>query len=156
MSLDDYLEKRRRNQAKKQLRLTKPYLMGAQLDQEVDRVLGVSDSEGMDWVSILKTEVSDYPTPESVIDKVEKIANEFGLHPWALYWNFNKKVLKLESSGRKKSNYLALLKEIASSDKKLTETEKIQAICLFSKEVLKEDPPLTRSQAEVIIIQKGW
>lgn len=156
--MTDYLEKRRRHKAKKMLRLQKPWLMGALLEQEVDRVLGVADSGKLDWTTLIESgkRVSEYPTPESVIPKVIEIADKYGVHAWSLYYRFKRKVLKLVASGRKKSDYLALLTEVAATPQTLNEAEKIQAICLFSEEVLDEKPPLTSDQAHSLLIMKGW
>jgi hypothetical protein len=154
MSLNDYLNKRRRNQAKKQLRRTKPYLFGDQLDQEVDRQFGISDSGSMDWAAIQKTEVSDYPTPDSVrYEDVVEIAKEFKLRPYALYWFYLKKVNKLDATGRKKNDYKALLKELAPSviGKELDFDTKIVAATIYAKDL--KSVTLTRSEAESMIME---
>lgn len=132
--VSDYLEKRRRNKIKKQLRLSKPYLMGAQLDQEVDRIMGISDSGVMDWAAIAKTEVSDHPTPESVTQaEVREVAGQFGIRPYHLYWFYMQKVTKLQAGGRKRNDYLAVLKDCATTalKKELSDEEKITAVLMF-------------------------
>lgn len=131
-----YIEKRRRHRVKKQIRLQKPWLMGAQLDQEVDRVLGIADSGRMDWAITKKTEVSEHPTPESITEnQVRSTAKEFGIRPYQLYWFFMRKVTKLQASGRTKHDYLAVLKETAATalKKNLTDEEKITAALLFGR-----------------------
>lgn len=153
--MNDYLEKRRRNQTKKMLRKSKPWLMGAQLDAEVDRVLGVADSGKMDWATLVESgkPASQYSTPESVHSKIEEVASQFSIKQWVLYWFFKKRVLKLEASGRRKSDYLALLKEVATKVKPLSHTEKVQAMVLFANEVKGEE--MSADQADLIITTKG-
>lgn len=153
--VSDYLEKRRRYKAKKMLRREKPWLMGDALEQEVDRVLGIADSGKMDWATLIESgkPTSKYPTPESVYPEIEAVANQFSIKQWVLYWHFKKRVLKLQASGRRKSDYLALLKETATKVKPLTNTEKIQALTLFSQEVKKE--PMTPGEAESLLMMKG-
>lgn len=149
--MSNFLEKRRRNRTKKMIRLQKPWLMGALLDQEVDRVLGISDSGRMDWAMTKKTEVSDHPTPDSVTeDEVRAIAKEFGVRPYHLYWLFMMKITKYQASGREKHNYLAVLKECASAaiKKELTDEEKITAVLLFGQFT---SVTITRQQAEFML-----
>lgn len=132
----EYLEKRRRHKVKKMLRLQKPYLMGALLEQEVDRVLVVADSGKMDWAMTKKVETSDYPTPESITQtNIREVAKEFGVRPYHLYWFFTQKVIKLQASGRTKHDYLAVLREVAVTalKKSLTDEEKITAALLFGQ-----------------------
>lgn len=150
----DFLEKRRRHKVKKMLRLQKPYLMGALLDQEVDRILGISDSGRMDWAMTKKVEVSDYPTPDSIKEAhVREVAKEFGVRPYRLYWTFMQKVTKLEASGREKHNYLAVLKECAATTikKELKDDEKITAVLLFGQFT---NVSITRQQA-VEMLEQG-
>ena len=154
VSMNDYIEKRRRNQVKKQLRRTKPYLMGQQLDIEVDKVLGISDSGVMDWAAIQKVAVSDYPTPESITpDLVRSTAKKFGVRPYLLHWVFIQKINKLSASGRTKADYLAVLKEcvLVALKKQLTDQEKIIAVVLFSEFA---GTPITRLQAEIMLDQE--
>lgn len=155
MSLDNYLDKQRRKQAKKQIRRGKPYLAGEALEREIDRVLGVADSGKMDWITLIESgkSTSKYSTPESVYPKIAEVAKQFSLRQWVLYWFFKKKVLSIRASGRKKSDYLALLQETATKIKPLSKTEKIQALILFSNEVRGEN--LTTEQADLIITTKG-
>lgn len=155
--MNDYLVKKRRRELKRQLRLNKPWLMGDRLELEVDRRMGVADSGVMDWVMNIELgkTTSDYPTPESVHKEIESVAGEFGVRQWQLYWIFKKKVLKLEAGGRKKSDYLALLREIAmnfSNNKPLSDEEKALALVLFSKEVVKDDLSLDRAR---LLIELG-
>lgn len=139
----DYLAIKRRNKLKKEIRKAKPNLFGQALDREVDRVMGVSHSPQMDWASVsaMSTPPSQYPTPESVIPHIEEVANEFNIKQWALWWQFKKKVNKLEASGRDRHDYMALLKQIAMTPKKLSYEEKILAYQLFGKEIIGEDMP---------------
>lgn len=153
--VSEYLEKRRRHKAKKMLRREKPYLMGDALEQEVDRVLGIADSGKMDWAELVESgkPASPYQTPESVFPEIEKVANQFSIKQWVLYWYFKKKVLKLQSSGRRKSDYLALLKETATKVKPLSRTEKVQALVLFANEVKGEG--MTADQADLYLTTQG-
>lgn len=152
---DEYLQKRRRNFAKKEVRKQKPWLMGAKLEQEVDRVLGIADSGVMDWKGLADSgkPASQYGTPESIIPKLPEVAKQFALRQWVLYWFFKKKIYKLEAGGRKKSDYLAVLKDIATKVKPLSRDEKIQALMLFSTEVRHET--LTAEQADFMIDQEN-
>jgi hypothetical protein len=132
----DYLDKRRRNKIKKELRLHKPYLMGALLDQEVDRIMGVADSGRMDWAMAKKTEILDHPTPDDVkVQEIRDVAKEFGIRPYLLYWLFLQKVNKFLASGRTKHNYLAVLRDCAvpAIRKELTDDEKVTATLLFAQ-----------------------
>lgn len=151
----DYIAKRRRYKAKKMLRREKPWLMGDQLEQEVDRVLGVADSGKMDWVTLIESgkPASEYGTPKTVFSKIEEVANQYSIRQWVLYWFFKKKILKLQASGRNKHNYLALLQECATKIKPLSHTEKVQALRLFSEEVKNE--PMTTDEAELFINARG-
>lgn len=149
----DYLEKRQRNKIKKMLRLQKPYLMGAQLNLEVERIMGIADSGKMDWAMAKKTEVSDYPTPESVTEeKIREVAREFGLRPYALYWFFMQKVTKLKASGRDKFDYLEVLREVAGSSlkKTLTDEEKMTAVLFFANFT---GVSITREQVELLLLK---
>lgn len=132
----DYLEKRRRNRIRKELRLHKPYLMGAVLDQEVDRIMGIADSGRMDWAMAKKTEILDHKSPDDVTtEEVREVAKEFGIRPYLLHWLFLQKVNKFKASGREKHNYLAVLRECAvpAIKKELTDDEKITAVLLFAQ-----------------------
>jgi hypothetical protein len=159
MSVDNYLKRKQRNQIKKKLRLAKPYLMGARLEQEIDCVLGIADSGKLDWLEIVQDtkKKSQYSTPESIVpDKLEEIAKKYSIRRWVLYWYFKQKILKLKASGRDKNDYLALLEEIAqkaATKKELSQTEKITAIVLFSKEIKKD--PVTPEQARTIIFKNN-
>lgn len=154
MSLDDYLEIKRRNRARKELRKKYPSLMGQQLEEKVDKFLGVADSGKVDWAMFKDNSVtSDYPDPQSVkYDDVVEVAKEFKIRPYMLYWFFMKKVTKLQASGRKKTNYKAVLKEIAPSviGKELDMDTKIVAATMYAKDL--KSVMLTRSQVEGMII----
>ena len=147
----DYLEKRRRNRIKKELRLHKPYLMGALLNQEVDRIMGIADSGRMDWAMAKKTEILDHPTVGDVTrEEVREVAREFGIRPYQLYWMFMSKVTKYKASGREKHNYLAVLRECAASTikKELTGDEKVTAALLFAQFA---SVIITRQEAEGLL-----
>lgn len=149
----NYLDKRRRHKVKKQLRLEKPWLMGTLLEQEVDRILNISDSGRMDWASIKKVETSDHPTPESVVEQeVRDTAKLFGVRPFQLYWHFLQKTTKLDASGKVKNNYLAVLRECAvqAIKKELTDEEKIIAILLFGQF---SHVSVTRQEAERMLMR---
>lgn len=149
--ISNYLEKRRRIKVKKMLRIQKPYLMGALLDQEVDRILGIADSGKMDWAMTKKIEISDHPTPESVTEEeVRETAHEYGVRPYILYWNFMQKITKYQASGRDKHNYLAVLKEVAANSlkKTLKDEEKVTAALMFGQFT---NVSITRAQAELML-----
>jgi len=153
MSLDDYLNKRRFNQIKKDIRRKKPYLMGEQLDQEVERVLGIADSGAMDWVTYVESGkgTSKHPTPESIgYDECVTVAQEHNMRPYQLYWFFYKAVERLKSAGRSKTDYYAYLKHIAakSVSKKLTDDEKVLAAMLWSKVGGEE---ISKAKAEIML-----
>lgn len=156
MSLDNYLATKRRNRAKKELRKTRPHLMGQQLEIEVDRVLKIADTGKMDWTKFVddNSVSSDYPTADSVkYEDVVEIAKEFRLRPYALYWFYLKKVAKLDASGRKKTDYKALLKSLAPSviGKELDFDTKIVAATMYAKDL--KNVMITRSQAESMIME---
>lgn len=153
--VSDYLEKRRRHKAKKMLRKEKPWLMGQQLEDAVDKLLGVADSGKMDWATLVESgkKSSQYPTPESVYPKIEEVAAQFSIKEWVLYWFFKKKVLKLQASGRSKTDYLALLRESATKIKPLNHTEKVQALTLYANEV--KGDQMTADEADLLINMKG-
>jgi len=149
----DYLEKRRRNRIKKELRLHKPYLMGALLDQEVDRVLGIADSGRMDWAMARPTQILDHASADDVTpEEVRATAKEFGIRPYQLYWLFLQKVNKFKASGREKHNYLAVLRECAVSTikKELTGDEKVTAALLFGQFA---SVSITRQEAERLLAE---
>jgi hypothetical protein len=149
----DYLEKRRRNRVRKELRLRKPYLMGPQLDQEVDRIMGIADSGRMDWAMAKKTEILDHAEPEDVTEEeIRAIAKEFGVRPYLLYWLFMNKVTKFQASGREKHNYLAVLRECAvpAIKKELTDDEKVTAALLFGQFACVS---ITRQEAERLLAE---
>ena len=149
----DYLEKRRRNRIKKEIRLRKPYLMGAMLDQEVDRVLGIADSGRMDWAMAKPTVILDHQNPEDVTpEEVRTIAKEFGVRPYLLYWLFLQKVTKFKASGRTKHNYFAVLRECAvpAIKKELTGDEKVTAALLFGQFA---SVSITRQEAERLLAE---
>ena len=151
--VSDFLEKRRRHKVKKMLRLQKPYLMGAQLDQEVDRVLGIADSGKMDWAMTKKVETSEYPTPDSIKEShIREIAVKYGIRPYVLYWTFMQKVTKYQASGKEKHNYMAVLKECAATaiKKELKDDEKITAVLLFGQFT---SVSITRQEAEIMLEQ---
>jgi hypothetical protein len=149
----NYLDKYRRNRVKRALRLQKPYLMGALLNQEVDRVLGIADSGKMDWVSLIESgkEVSDYPTPDSVISLIPEMAKKYQTKNYLVYWFFKKKINSLESSGRFKSNYKAVLEESArkAAESHLSEDARAVALVLFSADVRKQE--LSSMLAKIMI-----
>ena len=151
--MSDFIEKRRRNKIKKMVRLQKPYLMGALLNQEVDRLMGVADSGVMDWAVIKKAVISDHPTPESITpDLIRSTAKKFGVRPYQLHWVFTQRINKLDASGRTKSDYLAVLKEcvMVALNKKLTDEEKVTAVILFAEFA---GTPIARLQAEIMFEQ---
>ena len=156
VNLDDYLEVKRRNKIKKQLRKTKPGLMGARLDIEVDRVMGIVDSGKMDWAELVSDSkgTSDYPTPESVrYDDFIEAGTKYKVRPYVLYWFFIKKSTSLKASGRKKANYKAVLFELAPSciGKRLDRDTKFVAATMFAKDL--RGVILTRPQVEEMIIK---
>lgn len=141
-TLEDYIIQRKKNKIKKQLRLSKPYLMGARLEQEVDRLMGIVDSGKMDWLELVENtkNKSAYSTPESITkNEIEEVSEQTGIKTWVLYWFYKQKLLKLKASGREKNDYLALLKEMAAKTKKLNETQKVQALMLYSREIRKKE-----------------
>lgn len=147
----DYLEKRRRIKVKKMLRIQKPYLMGALLDQEVDRILGIADSGKMDWAMAKKIEISDHPTPESVTEsELREVAKVFGVPSFKLYWYYMQQVTKYQASGRNKHNYLSVLKEVAANSlkKTLKDEEKVTAALMFGQFT---NVSITRAQAELML-----
>lgn len=147
----DYLEKRRRNQVKKKLRLQKPYLMGARLDEEVDKILGLADSGKFDWAMARKVKTSEFPTPDSIKEShVRGVAKQFGVRPYKLYWLYLNKTTKLQASGSQKNNYYAVLKECAAPaiNKELTDDEKITAVLLFAQFT---NVSITRPEAEAML-----
>lgn len=151
----EYLEKRRRNQTKKMVRRQKPYLMGAQLEEEVDRVLGIADSGVMDWATVVESgrPASQYQTPESVYPHIDRIAKQFGIKQSELYYHYKRKVLKYQGSGRTKNDYLAVLEECATKMKPLKRQERIQAVVYYSTDVIQK--PMTAEQADVFLMSKG-
>lgn len=155
MSLDDYLAIKRRNKAKKELRKRYPSLMGQQLEQKVDEVLGTADSGKMDWAELVADSkvVSDYPTPKSVkYEDFLEIGEKYKVRPYVLYWFYSKKISKLQASGRKKNNYKALLKELAPTciGKELDFDTKIVAATLYAKDL--KGVIVTRPQIESMIV----
>jgi len=154
MSLDTYLNMKRRNQVKKQLRRTKPYLMGQKLDLEVDRVLGISDSEKMDWAAIAKPTISsDYPTPKSIGEKeIREVAEYFKIRPYKLHWFYLQKTTKIRAGGRDKSDYMEVLKACAMTavTKELSDEEKKIGIILFANST---GVTITQSQADSMLFK---
>lgn len=151
--LQDYLEKKRRNKVKKQLRRVKPYLMGDKLEQEIDRIMGIADSGKMDWVVAVESgkTASEYPTPESITyEKLVETAEKFMVRPYILYWFFFRKVDKQKTSGRKSSDYLAMLTECAVRAAKadLKSEEKVMALKAYSRNYGQE---LSQDQIERMI-----
>lgn len=134
-----FLLKRRRNKAKKMLRLEKPYLMGALLDVEVDRVLGIADSGKMDWVSLVESgrTPSDYPTPESVFPLIPDMAAKYQTRNYLVYWFFKKKLVSLVASGRTKADYSGVLEEAArtAAQSNLDTPARAIALALFSADI---------------------
>lgn len=156
MSLNNYLATKRRNRARKELRKQYPSLMGQQLEDKVDRVLGIADTGKMDWTQFTKDNsvTSEHPTADSVkYDDVLEIAKEYRLRPYVLYWFYLKKVAKLDASGRKKTDYKALLKELAPSiiGKELDFDTKIVAATMYAKDL--KNVMITRPQAESMIME---
>lgn len=116
--------------------------MGARLEQEVDRLMGIVDSGKMDWLELVENtkNKSAYSTPESITkNEIEEVSEQTGIKTWVLYWFYKQKLLKLKASGREKNDYLALLKEMAAKTKKLNETQKVQALMLYSREIRKKE-----------------
>lgn len=156
LSLQEYLEIKRRNQAKKELRKKYPSLMGQQLEAKVDQVLGIVDSGKMDWAILASNNVktSKYPSHDSVkYDDFVKVAKEYKIRPYILYWFYMKKVNKLKASGRSKSDYYAMLKDIAPTviGKELNFDTKTVAAALYAKDL--KGVMLTRQQIEEMIIK---
>lgn len=155
MSLDSYLETKRRNRVRKELRKKYPSLMGQKLEDQVDRHLGIADSGKMDW-AILKDNktTSDHPTPDSVTyDEIVSVAEEYKIRPYVLYWFYMKKVNKIKASGRDKSDYLALIKDIAPSviGKELDFDTKIVAATMYVKDM--KGVTITYPQAEGMVLR---
>jgi hypothetical protein len=136
-----FTDKKRRQLAKRELRKTKPYLMGWQLEEEVDKVLGIADSGKMDWRLLIESGKDDsaYSTPESVYEKLTEVASKYHLREWALYWFYSLKVNKLKASGRSKTDYLALLEESAQSAKELSYENMVRAVLLHAKDLYGKD-----------------
>lgn len=155
MSLDNYLAMKRRNRAKKELRRRYPSLMGQQLEDKVDQMLGVADSGRVDWAMFKdNSKTSDYPTPDSVkYEDFVEVGELYRVRPYILYWFFKKKIAKLEARGSDKTDYKALLKDVASASigKELDFDTKIVAITMFAKEM--KNVTITRSQAEGLIVR---
>lgn len=147
----NFTDKKRRQLAKKELRKTKPYLIGWQLEEEVDRILGIADSGRMDWRLLIETgkDESAYSTPESVFDKLTEVATKYHLREWALYWFYSLKVNKLKASGRSKTDYLALLEESAQSAKELSYENMVRAVLLHAKDLYGKDKPETWAKARL-------
>lgn len=155
MSLSNYLEMKRRNRAKKELRKKYPHLMGQQLEDKVDQHLGIVDSGKMDWAMLKDNSVtSDYPTPESLrYEDFLEVGKKYKVRPYVLYWFFKKKVAKLEARGRDRANYKAMLSDVASASigKELDMDTKIVAATMYAKEL--QSVTLTRSQVEGMIVR---
>lgn len=156
MPLSAYLDQKRRTKIKKDLRKTKPYLMGWKLDEEVDRVMGVIDSGELDWVQHTATKAdpnSTHPTPDSVTKQdVYDMADKYSLRPYVVYWSYKQKVAGLEASGRTKTNYLSLLEQAAQKAKPVVDSdEKIKALTVYFSEVLERE--VTRSELEIMILE---
>ena len=156
MSLDDYLATKRRNRAKKELRKKYPRLMGQQLEDKVDQVLGVADSGKMDWTQFLKPNQisSKYHSAETITyDDVVEVAKSYKIRPYVLYWFYLKKINKLSASGREKANYKAVLKEVATASisKELDMDTKIVAATIYAKDL--KGVMLTRPQVESMILE---
>ena len=154
MSLDEYLAIKRRNKIKKEVKKKYPNLMGQQLNNKVDHILGISDSGKMDWASFeAPTKTSDYPDVKSVKYKdLKEVAKEFGVRPYILYWFFLKKISKLQASGRSKNDYKALARDLAPAciGKELDFDTKIIAATMFAK---LNNVMITRQQAESMILE---
>lgn len=140
MNLESYLIQKQRNKVKKKIRLLHPTLFGQRLEAEVDKVFGVVQSGKMDWATLVdivhKTEESKYPTPESITpDDLQGVATEYKTRPYLLYWFYTQKLEKLQAGGRKKYDYMAVLKGCVphSLKKTLTDPEKKSAAVRFAK-----------------------
>lgn len=146
-----FAEKKRRQLAKKELRKTKPYLMGAQLENEVDRVLGIADSGSMDWRLLIEMGKGDspYTTPESVYDKLTEVAGRYHLREWALYWFYALKVNTLKAAGRTKTDYLALLEAAAQGAKELSPESMVRAVLLHAKDLYGKEKDETWAKARL-------
>lgn len=154
--LDSYFHQKKRNKVKKELRRSKPYLQGAKLDEEVDRVLGIAQSGKMDWAVAVEAtkEVSDHPTPESVSrEEINQVASEYGIKGYVLYWVYYQKVEKLRASGRSKNNYLALLKSCVSAAARsnMDDSVKVTAAKIYAKNVYGKDLTVSEIQAKIIM-----
>lgn len=155
MSLDDYLAIKRRNRARKEVRKKYPSLMGQQLEDKVDQMLGVADSGKVDWAMFKdNSETSEYPTPESVkYEDFVEIGKKYKVRPYVLYWFYQKKVAKLSARGSRKTDYRALLIDVASSSigKELDMDTKIVAATMYAKDL--KGVMLTRPQVEGMIVR---
>jgi len=155
--LQDFMIQKQRNKVKKELRRVKPYLFGAQLENEVDKVIGVVHTGKMDWAAVVnavKAETeSKYPTPESIkYENVVAVAEEFGIRPYHLFWFYSQKLEKLQANGRNKFDYMATLRAVAGSilkKKDLEPEEKIVAVQLYAKKL--RNITITRQKAETMI-----
>lgn len=154
----EYLQSKARAKLKKDIRYKKPHLFGQALDREVDRVIGISKSSNMDWAAvsaiITPPRVSNYPTKESITEKeILEVGNEYSIRPYILYWFFNKKVQSLESSGRDKTDYLSLLRDVATKSvrRTLTDVEKISAVKLYAKNI--KNVELSNGQVDLMVFK---
>lgn len=152
--IQEYADQRRRNKVKRQIRKVKPHLFGQQLETEVDRIIGISDSGSMDWAEIAKPkEESKFPTPESIGPKeIREVCNEYRMIPYVLYWVYSQRLDRLRSSGRKKHDYYAYLREVAatSSSTKLEHKEIVTAYMKYHNEMLLES--ISRVDAEIAVV----
>jgi len=157
MSTQAYLQQKNRNKVRRELKKTKPYLQGIQLENEIDRILGVIDTGKLDWMKVVNevkpTELSAYSLPESIgYEEIKQVAHEYNVRPYLLYWFYHQKIEQLKSSGRTKYNYLSTLKNVATKivSRDLDETEKITAAILYAKQIGAK--PLTKSQAKMMLL----
>lgn len=129
--------------------------MGQQLEDKVDQYLGIADSGKVDWAMLKdNSTTSDYPTPDSVeYEDFLEVGKQYKVRPYILYWFYNKKVSKLKARGRDRTNYKALLKDVASSSigKELDMDTKIVAATMYAKDL--KSVMLTRSQVEGMIVR---
>lgn len=156
MSLQSYFIQKQRNKVKRVLQKKHPTLFGKRMELEVDKIIGVVDTGKMDWAALVNiihtTEQSQYPTPESITSEVLKgVADEFKVRPYILYWFFLQKLEKLQANGRKKHDYLSVLRGCVSyaAKKTLVDGEKRSAAIVYAKNILNIE--LTLGKADTMI-----
>lgn len=154
--LDSYFHQKQRNKVKKELRRSKPYLMGQALDAEVDRVMGIAKSGKMDWAVAVEAtrETSSYPTPESITKvEIKKVAKEHAVQGYVLYWVFYQKLEKLKAVGRGRTDYFALLVDCVPKAIRLNmdDAEKITAAKIYAKNIHGKELSVSQLQAKIIM-----